>query len=94
MKSKNSSKKGIGSKPYRDHGKPYGNGKAKESKNKAPNSPEECALSFPDLSIVDKSQLPSYCQGMYFIIVVLFLIKKISSIFKTSFFSVELTMND
>lgn len=72
MKSKNSSKKGIGSKPYRDHGKPYGNGKAKESKNKAPNSPEECALSFPDLSIVDKSQLSTYCQGMYFVVALSF----------------------
>ncbi|XP_054276043.1 transcriptional adapter 3 [Macrosteles quadrilineatus] len=63
MKSKHSSKKGIGGKPHRDHGKPsYGNGKAKDSKNKAPDSPEECALSFPDLRIVEKNQLPTYCQ--------------------------------
>lgn len=64
MKSRYLSKKVMGGKPHRDHSKPsLGNGKAKESKNKAPDSPEECALSFPDLSIVDKSQLPIFYQG-------------------------------
>uniref|UniRef100_A0A1B6EXA2 Transcriptional adapter 3 n=1 Tax=Cuerna arida TaxID=1464854 RepID=A0A1B6EXA2_9HEMI len=63
MKSKHSSKKGIGGKPHRDHGKlSFGNGKVKESKNKAPESPEECALSFPDLRIVEKNQLPTFSQ--------------------------------
>jgi len=63
MKSKHSSKKGIGGKPHKEHGKPsYGNGKAKESKIKAPDSPEECALSFPDLRLVDKTHLAAYYQ--------------------------------
>lgn len=64
MKSKHSSKKGLGGKPHREHGKPsYGGGKAKDSKIKPPDSPEECALSFPDLSIVERSQIPTYYQG-------------------------------
>ncbi|KAG8278060.1 transcriptional adaptor 3 [Homalodisca vitripennis] len=63
MKPKHSSKKGIGGKPHREHGKlSFGNGKVKESKNKAPESPEECALSFPDLRIVEKNQLPTFSQ--------------------------------
>lgn len=31
----------------------------------APDTPEECTLSFPDLRIVDNSKLPCYLTSMY-----------------------------
>lgn len=64
IKAKHSSKKGIGGKPHRDHGKyQSSNGKTKDTLSKQPDSPEDCILTFPDLETVDKNKLPCYSQG-------------------------------
>lgn len=64
IKSKCSSKKAIGGKPHKETNKSSNsNGKTKESKTRPPNSPGECSLSFPEMNIVDKDQLPIFYQG-------------------------------
>lgn len=63
MKSKHTSKKGLGMKLQKDHGKSQTNsGKAKDTKTKGPDTPEEYTITFPELKTVDKKQLSCYTQ--------------------------------
>lgn len=69
MKSKHTSKKGLGMKLQKDHGKSQINsGKAKDTKTKilqkdGPDTPEEYTITFPELKTVDKKLLSCYTQG-------------------------------
>lgn len=77
-KMKHSSKKGL---KQKDHnrvvscsvsgiaGSSSGIFKGKESRlSKAPETPEECSLSFPDLRIVDNNKLPCYLSSEYLLL--------------------------
>lgn len=69
IKSKHTSKKGLSMKLQKDHGKSQTNsGKAKDTKTKGPDTPEEYTITFPELKTVEKKQLSCYTQGTKFLV--------------------------